>query len=127
MTFAGLVSSASIVGGLGDDSILLSNTGFTGFNLAVANNVYYWEGGSDTIGFTASVTSGTVGTVFTAKVLDGQFTTVATQAGAGGVQVIGTTGSSTTVLATFLGVTNTSAIVATTASASEFASVTAIG
>jgi hypothetical protein len=92
--------------------------------------VYYWEGGADTIAFTGVATTAvaaSAGRVFTAKVQEGAFTSVTTQAGAGGVQVIGTTGSSTTLLATFSGVTNTSAIVAQFASSSEFASVTAIG
>ena len=113
------------MGGLGDDSVNFTSVGYTTTANAVAANVFYWEGGSDTINFAVGVTN--LGTVFTTKVLEGSFTTVTTQSGNGGVQVIGTTGSTTTVLATYLGVTNTSSIVATTASAAEFSSVTAIG
>ena len=131
LQFTELVSSASIVGGAGNDSLSFTYEAATsnstasggGGNLA---NEYFYGGGTDTLFFYGN--SSQSGTVLNVNVLDSLYTSVATQVRTGtGINIVGTTGSTSTTIAYVLGTSLASQITATEVSQSTIDSVTSLG
>jgi hypothetical protein len=129
VTFTAAVSSASIVGGTGNDSILFNNQIANEDHIADGNE-YYWQGGTDTLNF-ASVGTGT-SIALNVNVLDTLYTSLTTEANStAGINILGnvTSGSSTTTttLAYILGSTSGARFTATEVTQGVIDSVTALG
>ena len=125
MSFANVVSSNSISGGAGSDSINFA----WGLTTAAAQNsgtVYYYSGGTDTLNFAVGVTSAAGGDFLTVKIEEGVYDSIATLASGSNTIVTGTKSGTTTNLVYVNGVTNT-AVSVSTANSSEFSTVTSIG
>ena len=128
LTFTEIVSSASIVGGAGNDSLAFTYEQFTHstYNTTDTANQYFYGGGTDTLFFYGNTSQ--TGNLMNVNVLDSLYTSVATQIVAGtGINIVGTTGGTSTTIAYVLGASQATNITVSEVSQSVIDSVSSLG
>ena len=128
LTFTEIVSSASIVGGAGNDSLAFTYENATGaaYNTYGTANQYFYGGGTDTLSFVGNTSQ--VGNLLNINVLDSLYTSVATQIRTGtGINVVGTTGGTSTTIAYVIGASQSTNITVSEVSQTVIDSVSSLG
>ena len=128
MTFSTLTSATSIMGGTGNDSLNFT-MGATNYGFVNSDTEYFYEGGTDTLFFSGTLTN--TGAILNVNVDSSDYSSVAATSVASGTTIVGSNTSggvtTSTTLAYVLGASNSANITAGTVATSVFTSVTALG